>query len=106
MVIFGCVFIKRPPKSINCLYGYRTARSMKTKAAWDFAHAVCGRFWLKAGLVLLPLSVAAMLPVAKKPAGFVGIYGLVVCFVELAVLISAVFVTERALKRQFDCPAQ
>lgn len=28
-----------PPKSINSLYGYRTKRSMKNQANWDFAQS-------------------------------------------------------------------
>ena len=31
MVGFGRRFLKHPPKTINALYGYRTARSMKNQ---------------------------------------------------------------------------
>lgn len=38
MILFGRLFLTRPPKSINGVYGYRTARSMKNKETWAFAH--------------------------------------------------------------------
>ena len=38
MVGFGAVFLRRPPRKINGAYGYRTARSMASQEAWDFAH--------------------------------------------------------------------
>ena len=47
MLFFGRRFLTKPPKSINSLYGYRTARSMKNQQTWDFAHRVCGKLcWL------------------------------------------------------------
>lgn len=45
MVGFGAVFLRWPPKEINGAYGYRTARSMASQEAWDFAHAYFGRLW-------------------------------------------------------------
>ncbi len=36
-------FLKRPPKKINGIYGYRTPRSMKNQEAWDLAN----RTWAK-----------------------------------------------------------
>ena len=62
MLFFGRRFLTKPPKSINSLYGYRTARSMKNQQTWDFAHRVCGKLWPRAGAVMLPLSLLAMLP--------------------------------------------
>ena len=48
MLLLGRHFLTRPPKTINGLYGYRTARSMKNQATWDFATALaagCGSGW-------------------------------------------------------------
>lgn len=53
MLGFGLISRKHPPKTINCWYGYRTARSMKSQAAWDFAHRYCGRLWTWLGAILL-----------------------------------------------------
>ena len=57
MLVFGRLFQTKPPKTINGLFGYRTARSMKSQEAWDFAHRTCGRLWFKLGLVLLMGSI-------------------------------------------------
>ena len=35
MVGIGARFLKHPPKTINALYGYRTARSMKNQETWN-----------------------------------------------------------------------
>lgn len=43
MIIIGKVFSKNPPKTINGVYGYRTAMSMKNKDTWNFAQLYCGR---------------------------------------------------------------
>ena len=47
MMAFGKLFLVRPPKEINCVFGYRTRRSMSSPEAWAFAHGFCGRLWLR-----------------------------------------------------------
>ena len=102
MLVFGRLFQTRPPKTINGLFGYRTARSMKSQEAWDFAHRTCGRLWFKLGLVLLPVSVAAMVPALGRGTDAVGIWCCVVEAVQLVVLIGSIVPVERALKQNFD----
>ena len=53
MLLFGWLFLRRPPRRINSIYGYRTARSMQNQETWEFAHRVGGRVWLRTGAVLL-----------------------------------------------------
>jgi len=53
MIGVGYMMYKHPPKSINAIYGYRTARSMKNDETWKFAHDCCGRLWFKLGFILL-----------------------------------------------------
>ena len=38
MIGFGWLFMRRTPKTIQSLFGYRTAMSMKNKDTWEFAH--------------------------------------------------------------------
>ena len=102
MLGFGLISRKHPPKTINCWYGYRTARSMKSQAAWDFAHRTCGKLWSRLGLVLLPLSALVMLPVLGADAGTVGLWCGAVALVQTAVLLGSIFPVERALKKEFD----
>ena len=91
MIGFGYLFRKRPPKTVNYLFGYRTTRSMKNQDTWLFAHRYCGRLWFRWGLVLLPFTVLPLLLTIGKPAGTVGAVGTV-----------CIFPTEAALKRTFD----
>ena len=42
MIGFGRYFMKKAPKEINSVFGYRTSMSMKNKDTWEFAHKYCG----------------------------------------------------------------
>ena len=42
MIGFGRYFMKKAPKEINSVFGYRTSMSMKNKDTWKFAHKYCG----------------------------------------------------------------
>lgn len=101
MLGFGVVFLRWPPKEINGVYGYRTARSMASQEAWDFAHAYCGRLWFRMGLAMVLLSVPAMLPCLGRSEGMVGLWGGLVCIVECTLMIVTIIPTERALKKRF-----
>ena len=101
MILFGWMFLHKPPKKINDLFGYRTARSSKSQAAWDFAHHYIGGLWFRIGIVLLPLSVIIMLPVLGKGEDMVGLVGGILCLVQVIVMILSIYPTERALKQQF-----
>lgn len=100
MVIFGIRFIKDPPLEINKSYGYRTRRSMRSNAAWKFAHNYAGRYWLRLGLVVLPIS-AAVLVWLLKTGQDLDIVG-ALAIVQTLPLVSVIFFTERALKANFD----
>ena len=102
MMLFGVIFTKHPPRKINPVYGYRTARSMKTPETWEFAHKYCGKMWKKAGLILLPLSLLAMLPVVGKSEDVIGIWGCVMLLIQMVPMIASLVLTERALAKHFD----
>lgn len=102
MLALGRRFLVEPPRDINGLYGYRSARSMKSAETWAFAHAYCGRLWVRLGAVLLPLSALAMLPSLGKGADAAGLWCGGVTLVQTAVMIGSLFPVERALKQRFD----
>ena len=102
MLIIGRFFLYRPPRRINHLCGYRTPRSMKNQATWDFAHKTCGRIWFRVGLVLLPVSAAAMVPSLGRDVDTVGLWCAVVTLIQVGVLVGSIVPVERALKRNFD----
>ena len=61
MIGFGRYFMKKAPKEINSVVGYRTSMSMKNKDTWEFAHKYCGKVWYVCGMVMLPITVIFML---------------------------------------------
>ena len=103
MIFLGTRFLKKPPARINSLYGYRTARSMRSQAAWDFSHRYCGRLWRALGWAMLPLSVLAMLPALGWEIGQIGIWGGGVVVIQVVVMVVPTLVlTESALNKHFD----
>ncbi len=101
MVGIGTRFLKHPPKTINALYGYRTARSMKNQETWNFAHETCGRLWVRLGkLSFLPALLAAVLTFGRG-IETVSVVSVVVVTIQTLALIGSIFPVERALKRKF-----
>jgi len=101
MIVVGKVFIKKPPKTINGIIGYRTSRSRKNQDTWNFAHLYCGKLWWRTGWVMLPLAVISMLPAIGKDEDFVGGFGAVVVTVECIIMFMTIFFVERALAKKF-----
>lgn len=102
MIFFGWVFMKKPPKDINSLFGYRTARSMKNRSTWIFAHQYAGRIWFRMGLLLLPLSALSMLFCIGGNADQISTVNIIITVAQIPFMVSTIFFTERALKRNFD----
>lgn len=101
MVGFGWIFLHRPPKEVNGIYGYRTARSMASPEAWAFAHAYMGKIWFRMGIVLMPVTVAVMIPCMGKGDDVAGIVGAILALAECVLLMLPIIPTERALKKRF-----
>lgn len=102
MMGFGAVFLKRPPKGINHVYGYRTAMSMKNEDTWEFAHKYCGKLWYRCGWGMLLISIAVMILLLGRSEEAVGIAGGVMSALQCCILIGSIFPTEIALMRHFD----
>lgn len=100
MIVFGRMLKKNPPKKINGLYGYRSARSFKNMDTWKFAQEYCGEIWVKFGIVLMPLSLVVLL-FTDRSYNFISVIVILIYFVQIAVLFVSVFLTERALKKWF-----
>ena len=102
MIVMGRYFMKKSPKEINYIFGYRTNMSMKNKDTWDFSHKYFGKLWFRLGWLLIPISVIPMLFVIGKGEDIIGTVGMVVMVIDLILLIAPIFPTERALKKIFD----
>lgn len=101
MIGFGRYFMRRAPKDINPLFGYRTTMSMRSRDTWEFAHRFCGRLWYVWGLILLPVSAAVLLLVPGKSQDCIGTAGGILCMVQLAAMMGAILPTEIALRKHF-----
>lgn len=65
VILFGGAVMRSvPPGEPNRFVGFRTARSMRSQKAWDFANTYCGNLWKRLGWILLILSPAAVLVIA------------------------------------------
>lgn len=102
MIGFGKYFMKAAPKEINEIFGYRTSTSMKNKDTWEFAHKYCGKIWYVCGMVMLPITVIFMLLVIGKNEDCVGRIGGIICCAQSLPLMGSIFLTEIALKKNFD----
>lgn len=103
MIVFGGCFIlvgKVGPKKINAVFGYRSARSMKNKETWAFAHFYCGKLWWLVGWIMLLISLVIMF--ALKEISITGIIGALLSLKQLAFLVLTIILTERALRKEFD----
>ena len=101
MILAGRMMWKHCPKKINGVVGYRTSRSMKNMDTWKFAHDHCGRLWWKMGWIMLIPSILVQLPFVNSSVNMVGVAAAILCTIQCAALIAAVFPTEAALKRTF-----
>lgn len=101
MIIFGLLFLYKPPKTINYLYGYRTKRSMISQESWDYAHQYFGKIWFPLGVIVLILTIVAFIFLYNQDEDTIGVVGTIIMFIQLIPLFVSVFITERALKRKF-----
>jgi len=94
-IVFGFILKKRPPRSVNHLYGYRTPRSMKNETNWAFSQLYAANEMLQLGFILLPIGVVmAFLSIESEFSEAMISIGV------LLVLVIRLFIrTERAIKR-------
>ncbi len=101
MILCGRMMWKNPPKNINSMIGYRTARSMKNIDTWKFAHEHSGKLWWKIGWILFILSALVHIPIYGATDEVIGKVGGILVSVQVVLLIGSIFPTERALKNTF-----
>ena len=101
MLIAGFLMWKRTPTEINPFVGYRTKRSMKNKDTWNFAHVLCGKLWFFVGLVMLPSTVLAHVPLYRASEEALDILTIILVSIQTVILISSIAFTEIALSKAF-----
>jgi len=88
--------LKKPPKKINHIYGYRTRQSMSSQEKWDFAQKYSAEEMIRQAVILIAISSISL---------FVNFDELTSTMVALAIVIGTVILllykTEKKLKQKF-----
>ncbi|WP_461204921.1 SdpI family protein [Clostridium sp. DL1XJH146] len=100
MIGFGLLFMKKPPKEINSIFGYRTRMSSKNKDTWDFAHRYAGRVWFISGIVTAVISTVLIF--ILKDSVILEKIVLPLYYLQLVVLLLVIPLTEIQLRKVFD----
>lgn len=96
MLLLAGVVRYRPPRHINWLYGYRTARSMRNAATWQEANSYFARYFWRLSW-LLPLVAVVAVELVGTPGALLTLSGVLVAGLLLGALR-----TERHLRLRFD----
>ena len=102
MIIFGIVFMKRPPAKINNIYGYKTRMSMQNGETWRFAHLYSGRLMLIFGLVSAVITVIILIYVVVHMPNNIADIGTALSLAQILPFLLVIPLTESTLKRRFD----
>lgn len=102
MIGFGRYFMKKAPKEINAVFGYRTLMSMKNHDTWEFAHKYCGKIWYIGGWILVPVTVIPMAVFFGEETDMISEAGGIILGIQMVLLVGSIFPTERALRKTFD----
>lgn len=100
MIGFGFLFIKRPPREINSVIGYRTPMATKNKDTWNFAHRYSGKVWIRSGIINAIIS-GIFVFVLQSLKNYNQLM-LVLFYIQLAILLLVIPLTEIALRKAFD----
>lgn len=98
----GFLFESHPPKTINGLYGYRTARSMKSQEAWIFANSCFGALWKRGGVVMTVVSLIPCILSYWMDQNGQSIVSLILITFQCIALAAGIYPVEKALKENFD----
>ena len=95
----GVLYLKRPAKEINWMYGYRTQKAMKSQESWDFAQKYFGKVCFRLGIGLIVFVLLFCLsPYGIKAENLKNVEA-VLGTVEVIALVGALLPTEFALKQ-------
>ena len=101
MIGFGRYFMKKAPKEINSVFGYRTSMSMRIKTHGNLLINIAVKLvCLWNGYVANNSNIHAFSN--WKSEDCVGSMGGIICGVQLIPLIGSILPTEIALKKNFD----
>lgn len=101
-LLIGMRTKNNPPKNINKIVGYRTARSMASQEAWDYANRRCGEMMYKGGIYTLIAGVVGtiiiLLAKLSEDVVVVSIIVTVVLLLQTILLIFPMRTIEKELR--------
>ncbi len=95
-IITGQLVLRYPPKKINDFYGYRTSRSKKSQAHWDYAQKESSKYIIQSGYYCLLTCALFIFFETGKAEIWIAII-----LTTLYPIIN-VIQTEKALKKKFS----
>ncbi len=102
MIVFGTIFLKKVPKSVNSFLGYRTSMSMLNKDTWEFAHVYCGKIWILFGSVGLILNLIAVLCGLVFDRNMIELVCVISIAIQCVMILVTIFLVEKKLEKNFD----
>jgi uncharacterized membrane protein len=100
-IVLGIIFWKHPPKKINYVSGWRTARAMKNQETWDFANRLGGKCFLILGVIELLATLIFLLATLNIDPDTVSLYIVLIVLIQTAFLAIVIIYVERELKTHF-----
>ncbi len=100
-IVLGIIMKKHPPKKINDLYGYRTVRSMKSQAAWDFAQVLSGKEVIKIGIVDFVLTFVLIPFIITKNLQVITTLSIIMLVIQVVSIFFVIVGVEKSLKENF-----
>lgn len=86
-LIAGIILKIRPPKKINCWYGFRTEISASSQEAWDYAHKICAKLLLICSIVEMSVYASCFIVCYLFLHGYEWIYMLIALVLVIVVFI-------------------
>ena len=102
VLLCGLRFRRGVPYNVLTIISYRTEKSMRSRASWDYAHDLCGKIWVVLGAVSAVVAALVIALSFRLDDSTFGNTATAVMASELAAIIISVVCIERALGRAFD----
>ena len=99
LFIIGLILFVKPPKKINHTVGYRSANSMKSQEAWDYAQKISAKSMMIIGIFDVVIDLTVALPLFLQNNAHYEMVSLILIFVNILPLIPMLFIIEQKLFR-------
>lgn len=102
MIGIGYAWKKHPPKTINCISGYRTTMSMKNQDTWDFAHIQMSKYWPYLGWFIGIVSIILLFILRDYDLEALSIAVIYITIFQAVGLLIPIPIIEYQLKKNFN----